>query len=57
MSPKKGIVARTPMAEQPPEEHIHNFNEVTYGYTVDEAMAEAIRCLQCARPTCMQGCR
>jgi glutamate synthase (NADPH) small chain len=57
MSPSKKIIpTRTPMAEQPPQERVHNFNEVTYGYTVEEAMAEAIRCLQCARPTCMQGC-
>jgi glutamate synthase (NADPH/NADH) small chain len=57
MPPKKTIIpTRTPMAEQPPQERVLNFNEVTYGYTIEEAMAEAIRCLQCARPTCMQGC-
>lgn len=55
--PKKTIIPqRTEMAEQPAEERIHNFSEVTYGYTVEQAMAEARRCLECARPTCMQGC-
>jgi glutamate synthase (NADPH/NADH) small chain len=55
--PKKEIIpTRNPMPEQPAEERVHNFAEVTYGYTPEMAVAEAIRCLQCARPTCMQGC-
>lgn len=55
--PKKTIIPqRTEMREQPPEERVHNFNEVTYGYTPEQAMAEARRCLECARPGCMQGC-
>lgn len=55
--PKKEIIPkRTPMAEQPPAERIHNFNEVPYGYTPEEAMAEARRCLQCKNPRCVEGC-
>ncbi len=50
------IPTRTPMAEQAAQERIRNFNEVPYGYTVEEAMAEAQRCLLCKRPTCMDGC-
>ncbi len=47
---------KTPMKEQPPEERIKNFNEVPYGYTVEEAIAEANRCLQCSPPPCVKGC-
>ena len=54
---KKSIVPRrTPMGEQPPEVRAHNYEEVTYGYTLEEAMAEAARCLDCIKPTCMPGC-
>ena len=30
--------------------------EVNTGYTKVQAMTEAKRCLDCANPTCMQGC-
>ena len=30
--------------------------EVNQGLTVEQAMTEAKRCLDCANPTCMQGC-
>jgi len=55
--PKKTIIPlRNPMPEQPPQERIHNYNEVTYGYTAEQAIAEARRCLECAKPGCMAGC-
>lgn len=44
------------MREQSPEERIRNFQEVPYGYTPEEAVLEAQRCLQCKNPTCMEGC-
>ena len=47
---------RTPMAEQSAEERVHNFDEVPLGYTPEEAMVEAQRCLLCKRPTCIDGC-
>jgi glutamate synthase (NADPH/NADH) small chain len=53
---KKIIPTKTPMPEQPPAERTKNFNEVPYGYTPEQAMAEAKRCLQCKRPLCMEGC-
>lgn len=52
----KIIPQKTPMDEQPPEERIKNFNEVPFGYNKEEAILEAKRCLQCKKPTCMQGC-
>jgi glutamate synthase (NADPH/NADH) small chain len=53
---KKIIPTKTPMSEQPPAERVKNFDEVPYGYTSEQAMAEAKRCLQCKRPLCMEGC-
>jgi glutamate synthase (NADPH) small chain len=47
---------RIPMTEQLPEIRIHNFLEVPLGYTSEEAMAEADRCLQCKKPKCVEGC-
>lgn len=47
---------RQRMREQPPEDRVHNFCEVPYGYDEQEAIAEASRCLQCQRPKCVEGC-
>jgi glutamate synthase (NADPH/NADH) small chain len=47
---------RTPASEQPPMERIRNFAEVNCGYTENEALREAQRCLQCADPVCIAGC-
>jgi glutamate synthase (NADPH/NADH) small chain len=44
------------MKEQNPQERTHNFKEVPYGYTQEEAIAEAKRCLQCKKPLCVNGC-
>jgi glutamate synthase (NADPH/NADH) small chain len=44
------------MREQPPGERINNFQEVPYGYTPEEALLEAQRCLQCKNPACVEGC-
>ncbi len=47
---------KTKMAEQPPVERICNFDEVALGYTEEEALIEASRCLQCKKPACVEGC-
>lgn len=44
------------METQEPKARIDNFREVALGFTPDEAVAEANRCLQCKNPTCEQGC-
>jgi len=54
--PKKIVPKKTPMSEQRPAERIKNYNEVPYGYTAEQAIAEAQRCLECARAECMNGC-
>ncbi len=47
---------KTPIAEQKPEERSHNFKEVVLGYTLEEAITEANRCLQCPTHPCVSGC-
>ena len=47
---------RTVMREQDPVERGRNFREVPYGYSEQEAINEAKRCLQCKKPLCVQGC-
>ncbi len=52
----KIVPKKTPMREQPPKERARNYDEVPYGYSEQEAIQEAQRCLQCKKPTCVQGC-
>ena len=47
---------RTPMPEQDPAARARNFEEVAQGYTVEMALREASRCLQCADEPCVRGC-
>lgn len=47
---------KIPMKEQRPQDRVKNFDEVPYGYTVEEAIQEAKRCILCKRPTCIAGC-
>jgi len=47
---------RIPMRERDVTERITNFQEVALGYSEEEALLEASRCLQCANPTCIDGC-
>ena len=49
-------LTKTPIAEQPPEERVCNFKEVTLGYTAEEAIKEAGRCLNCKNKPCTTGC-
>ena len=47
---------RVAIREQNPKERATNFREVCLGYTKEEAMAEATRCLQCKKPKCVSHC-
>ncbi len=54
---KKIKKKRIAVPEQDPYARIHNFNEVSLGYTWELAIEEASRCLQCPYPSpCMKGC-
>ncbi|MBS7634696.1 NADPH-dependent glutamate synthase [Candidatus Bathyarchaeota archaeon] len=44
------------MPELPVEERLKTFNEVALGYSEEQALAEASRCLQCTRPLCVEMC-
>ncbi len=47
---------RVPVREQDAVVRVTNFEEVCYGYTAQEAMEEADRCLQCKNPGCVSAC-
>jgi len=47
---------QTPMRQRRSYDRIHTFDEVPLGYTEEEAVQEANRCLQCQYPTCIDGC-
>jgi len=49
-------IPRQDMPEQDAAMRIHNFQEVTYGYTSELALLESGRCLQCKNPKCVEGC-
>lgn len=53
---KKVRPPRQPMPAQDPHIRAHNFNEVALGYSLETAMLEASRCLQCKKPMCVPGC-
>ena len=44
------------MPKQKVEDRIRSFEEVALGYTEDQAVAEAQRCIECPKPQCIQGC-
>jgi len=52
----KIIPKRVEMPRQKPEVRRHNFNEVALGFDMELAKAEAERCLQCEKPSCIDGC-
>ena len=51
-----GKIPRVPVREQDPQIRAKNFKEVCLGYSDEEAMLEARRCLQCKKPACMTAC-
>ncbi len=46
----------THMPERDAQERSRNFKEVNLGYSLQDALQEAERCIQCAKPTCIAGC-
>ena len=43
-------IPRVPVREQDPAIRATNFEEVCYGYNLEEAALEASRCLRCKNP-------
>ena len=49
-------IPRQLMAEQDPAGRVKNFYEVPQGYTPEQAIEEARRCIDCKKPICIDGC-
>jgi glutamate synthase (NADPH/NADH) small chain len=47
---------RVSMPKQEPEERATNFDEVALGYSEEQAIEEAARCIQCKKAKCIDGC-
>ncbi|MEM2875090.1 MAG: NADPH-dependent glutamate synthase [Candidatus Hadarchaeales archaeon] len=45
-----------PVPKRPPQERIGDFGEVSLGYSEEQAVEEAGRCLQCRHRPCVSGC-
>ena len=50
------VLKKVPVAEQDAKVRATNFEEVCLGYTKEEAMAEASRCINCKNAQCVKGC-
>jgi glutamate synthase (NADPH/NADH) small chain len=50
------VMKKVPVREQDPNVRNKNFDEVCLGYNLEEAKAEASRCLNCKNARCIQGC-
>ena len=50
------VLKKVPVREQDAKERATNFAEVCLGYNLEEAMAEASRCINCKNAQCVQGC-
>ena len=53
---KGNKIPRVPVREQDPAERAKNFEEVSHGYSPEEAYLEASRCLHCSNPRCVAAC-
>ncbi|MEG1623058.1 MAG: NADPH-dependent glutamate synthase [Alistipes sp.] len=49
-------IPRVSVREQDPKLRATNFEEVCYGYNLEEATLEASRCLDCKNPRCVTAC-
>ncbi len=57
MKPKERMaIERVKMNELDGEYRSHSYEEVNQGLTMEQAMVEAKRCLDCPNPSCMTGC-
>src|SRR5512144_2050509 len=56
MAKKIGLKTKTPMPCADPAERRKGFGEVALGYTIEMAVQEADRCIQCKNKPCVAGC-
>ena len=50
------VLKAIPVREQEGRIRATNFEEVCYGYNLEEAKLEALRCLECKNARCIKGC-
>ena len=50
------VLTKIPVREQDAKVRATNFEEVCLGYNMEEAMAEASRCINCKNAQCVKGC-
>ena len=50
------VLKKVPVREQDAKERATNFEEVCLGYNLEEAQAEASRCINCKNAQCVKGC-
>ena len=57
LTPKdRNAIPQMEMPARDPKERSHQMDEVALGFSAEQAMVEANRCLQCPKPFCMEGC-
>ena len=57
LSPKdRSAIPQMEMPARDPKTRAREMSEVALGYSAEQAVVEANRCLQCAKPFCMEGC-
>jgi glutamate synthase (NADPH/NADH) small chain len=55
-NPEKSSIPLQKVSKQKPEERIHNFREVSLGFTPEQAVVEAARCFNCTHHPCTEAC-
>lgn len=50
------VLTKVPVREQEAAVRAKNFDEVCLGYNKEEAMEEAVRCINCKNAQCIKGC-
>lgn len=50
------VLTKVPVKEQDAKQRATNFDEVCLGYSLEEAMEEAARCINCKNAKCIKGC-
>ena len=50
------VLKKIPVREQEAKVRAKNFDEVCLGYNKEEAMEEAVRCINCKNAQCIKGC-
>lgn len=50
------VLNKVPVREQDAKVRAANFDEVCYGYNLEEAMEESTRCINCKNAKCIEGC-